>query len=200
MSEGNPRTNSHFVLVTFHVVEICLLYLLNLLFYASKMSVFSLQKHQMIWWQKRNKNRCEWLVQSKSKGNRCDLVTFLQFKLVFLKFSTLNDSKMNCKCLCSCIGMGRFNLHNAKTHPLSYFCILWLFWCGFNDLLNKTSHSPQQLGKSSFCYFEHEGESCYGLCGQSVTAVLLSAVAPARGTQRVQCAECSSCPTFSKWL
>ncbi len=173
------------------------------------MSVFSLQKHQMICisvhfiqskWQKRNKNRCEWHVQSKSKGNRCDLVTFLQFKLLFLKFSTLNDSKMNCKCLCSCIAMGRFNLHNAKTRPLSYFCVLWLFWCGFNDLLNKTSHSPQQLGKSSFCYFEHEGESCYGLCGRSVTAALLSAVAPARGTQRVQCAECSSCPTFSKWL
>ncbi len=151
-------------------------------------------------WQRRNKNRCEWHVQFKSKGNRCDLVTFLQFKLLFLKISTLNDSNMNCKCLCSCSGMGRFNLHKAKARPLSYFCILWLFWCGFNDLLNKTSHSPQQLGNSLFCYFEHEGESCYGLCGRSVTAVLLSAVAPARGTQRVQCAECSSRPTFSKWL
>lgn len=98
---------------------------------------------------------------------------------------------MNCKCLGSCSTTGRFNLP---------FCILWLFWCGFNDFLNRTSHSPQQLGKSLFCYFEHEGESCYGLCGWSLTAVLLSAVAPARGTQRVQCAERSSRPTFSKWL
>jgi len=36
MNKGNPRTSSYFVLVTFHVVKICLLYLWNLFIYAAE--------------------------------------------------------------------------------------------------------------------------------------------------------------------